>query len=311
MEKQLGLDMREGLTFDDVLLVPAMSEVLPGQVDVSMRLTEAMTLNTPLLSAAMDTVTESRMAVAMAREGGMGVIHKSMSIQAQAAEVDKVKRSEHGIIVDPIFLPPDASIREALEIMERYHISGVPITEHGKLVGILTNRDLRFETEFDRPVSMAMTRDNLITAPVGTTVDQAVEILKCHKVEKLPLVDEAFRLRGLITIKDILKARKYPNSAKDEHGRLRVAAAVGVTGDTMDRAAGLVDAGVDMIVVDTAHGHSRGVIDTVRDIRANFPKVNLMAGNVATGEAVKALADAGADCIKVGIGPGSICTTHV
>jgi len=311
MEKQLGLDMREGLTFDDVLLVPAMSEVLPGQVDVSTRLTEAMTLNTPLLSAAMDTVTESRMAVAMAREGGMGVIHKSMSIQAQAAEVDKVKRSEHGIIVDPIFLPPDASIREALGIMERYHISGVPITEHGKLVGILTNRDLRFETEFDRPVSMAMTRDNLITAPVGTTVDQAVEILKRHKVEKLPLVDEAFRLRGLITIKDILKAKKYPNSAKDEHGRLRVAAAVGVTGDTMDRAAGLVDAGVDMIVVDTAHGHSRGVIDTVRDIRANFPKVNLMAGNVATGEAVKALADAGADCIKVGIGPGSICTTRV
>jgi len=264
MEKQLGLDMREGLTFDDVLLVPGMSEVLPGQVDVSTRLTETMILNTPLLSAAMDTVTESRMAVAMAREGGMGVIHKSMSIQAQAAEVDKVKRSEHGIIVDPIFLPPEASIREALEIMERYHISGVPITEDGKLVGILTNRDLRFETEFDRPVSVAMTRDNLITAPVGTTVDQAVEILKRHKVEKLPLVDEAFRLRGLITIKDILKAQKYPNSAKDEHGRLRVAAAVGVTGDTMDRVAGLVDAGADMIVVDTAHGHSRGVIDTSR-----------------------------------------------
>jgi len=311
MEKQLGLDIREGLTFDDVLLVPAMSEVLPGQVDVSTRLTEAMMLNIPLLSAAMDTVTESRMAVAMAREGGMGVIHKSMSIQAQAAEVDKVKRSEHGIIVDPIFLPPEASIREALEIMERYHISGVPITEDGKLVGILTNRDLRFETEFDRPVSMAMTRDNLITAPVGTTVDQAVEILKRHKVEKLPLVDEAFRLRGLITIKDILKARKYPNSAKDEHGRLRVAAAVGVTGDTMDRVAGLVDAGADMIVVDTAHGHSRGVIDTVRHIRASFPNINLMAGNVATGEAVKDLADAGADCVKVGIGPGSICTTRV
>ncbi len=277
MEKQSDLDIREGLTFDDVLLVPAMSEVLPGQVDVSTRLTEAMTLSVPLLSAAMDTVTEARMAVAMAREGGMGVIHKSMSIQAQAAEVDKVKRSEHGIIVDPIFLPPEALIREALEIMERYHISGVPITEDGKLVGILTNRDLRFETEFDRPVSEAMTRDNLITAPVGTTVDQAVEILKRHKVEKLPLVDEAFRLRGLITIKDILKAQKYPNSAKDEHGRLRVAAAVGVTNDTMARVAGLIDAGADMIVVDTAHGHSRGVIDTVRAIRASFGRVNLMA----------------------------------
>ncbi len=311
MGKQFDLDIREGLTFDDVLLVPAMSEVLPGQVDVGTRLTETMTLNMPLLSAAMDTVTEARMAVAMAREGGMGVIHKSMSIQAQAAEVDKVKRSEHGIIVDPIFLPPEASIREALEIMERYHISGVPITEDGKLVGILTNRDLRFETEFDRPVSLAMTRDNLITAPVGTTVDQAVEILKRHKVEKLPLVDEAFRLRGLITIKDILKAQKYPNSAKDEHGRLRVAAAVGVTDDTMDRVASLIDAGTDMIVVDTAHGHSRGVIDTVRAIRANFGSINLMAGNVATGEAVKALAGAGADCVKVGIGPGSICTTRV
>ena len=311
MGKQFDLDIREGLTFDDVLLVPAMSEVLPGQVDVGTRLTETMTLNMPLLSAAMDTVTEARMAVAMAREGGMGVIHKSMSIQAQAAEVDKVKRSEHGIIVDPIFLPPEASIREALEIMERYHISGVPITEDGKLVGILTNRDLRFETEFDRPVSLAMTRDNLITAPVGTTVDQAVEILKRHKVEKLPLVDEAFRLRGLITIKDILKAQKYPNSAKDEHGRLRVAAAVGVTDDTMDRVASLIDAGTDMIVVDTAHGHSRGVIDTVRAIRADFGSINLMAGNVATGEAVKALAGAGADCVKVGIGPGSICTTRV
>jgi len=311
MGKQFDLDIREGLTFDDVLLVPAMSEVLPGQVDVGTRLTETMTLNMPLLSAAMDTVTEARMAVAMAREGGMGVIHKSMSIQAQAAEVDKVKRSEHGIIVDPIFLPPEASIREALEIMERYHISGVPITEDGKLVGILTNRDLRFETEFDRPVSLAMTRDNLITAPVGTTVDQAVEILKRHKVEKLPLVDEAFRLRGLITIKDILKAQKYPNSSKDEHGRLRVAAAVGVTDDTMDRVASLIDAGTDMIVVDTAHGHSRGVIDTVRAIRADFGSINLMAGNVATGEAVKALAGAGADCVKVGIGPGSICTTRV
>jgi IMP dehydrogenase len=311
MEDSSGFDIREGLTFDDVLMVPAMSETLPWQVDVTTRLTEQIVLNMPLLSAAMDTVTEARMAVAMAREGGMGVIHKSMSISAQAAEVDKVKRSEHGIIVDPIFLPPEALIREALEIMERYHISGVPITEDGKLVGILTNRDLRFETHYDRPVSEAMTKNNLITAPVGTTVDQAIEILKQHKVEKLPLVDEEFRLRGLITIKDIQKARKYPSSAKDEHGRLRVAAAVGVTKDAMDRVASLLDAGADMIVVDTAHGHSRGVIDTIRAIRASFGRVNVMAGNVATGEAVRALAEAGADCVKVGIGPGSICTTRV
>lgn len=301
----------EALTFDDVLLVPAMSEILPSEVDVRTRLTDDILLNLPLLSAAMDTVTESRMAVAIAREGGMGVIHKSMSAEEQAGEVDKVKRSEHGIIVDPIFLPPEALVGEALEIMERYHISGVPITENGVLVGILTNRDLRFETDLSKSVSEAMTSRGLVTAPVGTTLDEAVEILKRHKVEKLPLVDEEFHLRGLITIKDIKKARKYPNAAKDDHGRLRVAAAIGVTSDSMKRAGLLVDAGADMIVIDTAHGHSRGVIDMVRRVKANFSGVAVMAGNVATAEAIEALADAGADCVKVGIGPGSICTTRV
>ncbi|MEA4885018.1 MAG: IMP dehydrogenase [Clostridia bacterium] len=303
--------MREGLTFDDVLLVPAMSEVLPSEVEIGAQLTDNLRLSIPVLSAAMDTVTEARMAVAIAREGGIGVIHKSMSIEAQASEVDKVKRSEHGIIVDPIFLPPDALIRDALQIMERYHISGVPITEDGVLVGILTNRDLRFETNYDQPVANAMTKHGLITAPVGTTVDQAIEILKIHKVEKLPLVDEGFRLRGLITIKDIKKSQKYPNSTKDAQGRLRAGAAVGVTADTLARVEALVSAGVDLVVVDTAHGHSKGVIETVRAVRARFPELNLMAGNVATGEGVRALAGAGVDCVKVGIGPGSICTTRV
>ncbi|HPQ02229.1 MAG TPA: IMP dehydrogenase, partial [Bacillota bacterium] len=244
--------IREALAFDDVLLVPGISEVLPANVDVRTEITDKIMLNIPLMSAAMDTVTEARMAVALAREGGMGIIHKNMSIEEQALEVDKVKRSEHGIIVDPIFLSPEASVREALEIMERYHISGVPITEDGTLVGILTNRDLRFETDYDQPVSNVMTKDGLITAPVGTTVDEAIEILKVHKVEKLPLVDEEFKLKGLITIKDIKKTRKYPNAAKDEHGRLRVGAAVGVSVGTMDRVAALIDAGADMIVVDTA-----------------------------------------------------------
>jgi IMP dehydrogenase len=303
--------IREALAFDDVLLVPGISEVLPANVDVRTEITDKIMLNIPLMSAAMDTVTEARMAVALAREGGMGIIHKNMSIEEQALEVDKVKRSEHGIIVDPIFLSPEASVREALEIMERYHISGVPITEDGTLVGILTNRDLRFETDYDQPVSNVMTKDGLITAPVGTTVDEAIEILKVHKVEKLPLVDEEFKLKGLITIKDIKKTRKYPNAAKDEHGRLRVGAAVGVSVGTMDRVAALIDAGADMIVVDTAHGHSRGVIETVKAIRANFGDIDIMAGNVATGDGVKALAEAGANCVKVGIGPGSICTTRV
>ncbi|HOO30965.1 MAG TPA: IMP dehydrogenase [Bacillota bacterium] len=303
--------IREALAFDDVLLVPGISEVLPANVDVRTEITDKIMLNIPLMSAAMDTVTEARMAVALAREGGMGIIHKNMSIEEQALEVDKVKRSEHGIIVDPIFLSPEASVREALEIMERYHISGVPITEDGTLVGILTNRDLRFETDYDQPVSNVMTKDGLITAPVGTTVDEAIEILKVHKVEKLPLVDEKFKLKGLITIKDIKKTRKYPNAAKDEHGRLRVGAAVGVSVGTMDRVAALIDAGADMIVVDTAHGHSRGVIETVKAIRTNFGDIDIMAGNVATGDGVKALAEAGANCVKVGIGPGSICTTRV
>lgn len=303
--------IREALTFDDVLLVPGMSQVLPANVDVRTRITDRITLNIPLMSAAMDTVTDARMAVAIAREGGMGIVHKNMSIEAQALEIDKVKRSEHGIIVDPISLSPDALVKDALEIMERYHISGVPITEDGTLVGILTNRDLRFETNYDQPVSNVMTRENLITAPVGTTVDEAIEIFKVHKVEKLPLVDSEFKLRGLITIKDIKKTRKHPNAAKDEQGRLRVGAAVGVSANTLERAAALVDAGADMIVVDTAHGHSKGVIETVRAVRANFGDIDIMAGNVATGEGVKALAEAGADCVKVGIGPGSICTTRV
>ncbi|MDD2201807.1 MAG: IMP dehydrogenase [Firmicutes bacterium] len=303
--------IREALTFDDVLLVPGMSQVLPANVDVRTRITDRIALNIPLMSAAMDTVTDARMAVAIAREGGMGVVHKNMSIEAQALEVDKVKRSEHGIIVDPIFLSPDALVKDALEIMERYHISGVPITEDGTLVGILTNRDLRFETDYDQPVSNVMTKENLITAPVGTTVDEAIEIFKAHKVEKLPLVDGKFKLRGLITIKDIKKTREHPNAAKDEHGRLRVGAAVGVSANTLERAAALIDAGVDMIVVDTAHGHSKGVIETVRAVRANFGDIDIMAGNVATPEGVKALAEAGANCVKVGIGPGSICTTRV
>lgn len=303
---------KKALSFDDVLLIPAMSSVLPGEVDTSTYVTKRIKLNIPIISSGMDTVTEGRMAIAMAREGGMGVIHKNMSIDAQAAEVDKVKRSEHGIIVDPIFLSPDDTIRDALAIMEKYHISGVPITREGKLVGILTNRDLRFETDFDQPIENVMTKENLITAPVGTTMDEAIKILQKHRIEKLPLVDENFKLKGLITIKDIQKARKYPNAAKDSKGRLIVAAAVGVTMDTMDRASALVDAGVDAIVVDTAHGHSKGVLETVRALKERFGNaVDIIAGNVATAEGTRALIEAGADCVKVGMGPGSICTTRV
>lgn len=303
---------KKALSFDDVLLIPAMSSVLPGEVDTSTYVTKRIKLNIPIISSGMDTVTEGRMAIAMAREGGMGVIHKNMSIDAQAAEVDKVKRSEHGIIVDPIFLSPDDTIRDALAIMEKYHISGVPITREGKLVGILTNRDLRFETDFDQPIENVMTKENLITAPVGTTMDEAIKILQKHRIEKLPLVDENFKLKGLITIKDIQKARKYPNAAKDSKGRLIVAAAVGVTRDTMDRASALVDAGVDAIVVDTAHGHSKGVLETVRALKERFGgAVDIIAGNVATAEGTRALIEAGADCVKVGMGPGSICTTRV
>ncbi|MFZ5754858.1 MAG: IMP dehydrogenase [Bacillota bacterium] len=301
----------EGLTFDDVLLVPAKSEVLPRDVDVTTNLTAKIKLNIPIMSAGMDTVTDSRMARAMAREGGIGVIHKNMSIEDQALEVDKVKRSEHGIITDPVFLSKDHTIYEALEIMERYHISGVPITEGRKLIGILTNRDLRFETDYTRKIDEVMTKDNLITAPVDTTLEEAKEILRKHKIEKLPLVDEDYNLKGLITIKDIEKAIKYPNSAKDENSRLLVAAAVGVSYDTMARVKALVEAKVDVIVVDTAHGHSLGVLKTVEELRKIYPDLQIIAGNVATAEATRDLIQAGASAVKVGIGPGSICTTRV
>ena len=299
------------LTFDDVLIVPAKSEILPRDVDVSTYLTKKIKLNIPLISAGMDTVTDSRMAISIAREGGIGIIHKNMSIEQQALEVDKVKRSEHGVITDPIFLNPEDSINEALRLMERYRISGVPITVRGKLVGILTNRDLRFEKNYDRQIADVMTRTNLVTAAVGTTLEHAQEILGQHKIEKLPLVDSEGMLKGLITIKDIEKARQYPNSAKDESGRLRVGAAIGVTPDTLERAEALIKARVDVIVLDTAHGHSKGVIETVRVLKNNFPEMQLIAGNVATAEATRDLIEAGADGIKVGIGPGSICTTRV
>ncbi|HOA91923.1 MAG: IMP dehydrogenase [Bacillota bacterium] len=301
-----------GLTFDDVLLIPAESYVLPRDVDLKTRVTRNISLNIPLLSAGMDTVTEARMAIAMAREGGLGVIHKNMSPEAQATEVDKVKRSESGVIVDPIYLKPDNILEDALEIMSHYRISGVPIVDDdGKLVGILTNRDLRFEEDFTRPIYEVMTKENLITGKVGTTLEEAKAILQEHRIEKLPLVDEKFHLKGLITIKDIEKARKYPNSAKDGQGRLLAAAAVGVGSDLDERAGLLVDAGVDILVVDTAHGHSIGVIEAVKKLKRTYPHVDLIAGNVATGEATKALIEAGADAVKVGIGPGSICTTRV
>lgn len=299
------------LTFDDVLLVPAKSEVLPRNVDVSTYLTKKIKLNIPLMSAGMDTVTDSRMAISIAREGGIGIIHKNMSIKQQALEVDKVKRSEHGVITDPIFLNPTDSIMQALKLMERYRISGVPITVEGKLVGILTNRDLRFEKNYDRLIAEVMTKTNLVTAPVGTTLEHAQEILGQHKIEKLPIVDPDGMLKGLITIKDIEKARQYPNSARDESGRLVVGAAVGVTSDTLQRAEALVKARVDVIVLDTAHGHSIGVIEMVRVLKERFPETQVIAGNVATAAATRDLIEAGADGIKVGIGPGSICTTRV
>ncbi|TYO97836.1 IMP dehydrogenase [Desulfallas thermosapovorans DSM 6562] len=292
-------------------MVPSASEVLPRDVDTSTRLTKNITLNIPLISAGMDTVTEYRMAIAMAREGGIGVIHKNMSIERQALEVDRVKRSEHGVISDPIYLSPESSISEALVLMERYRISGVPVTDNGKLVGILTNRDLRFEKNFQQKVAHVMTRENLITAPVGTTLEEAKEILQTYKVEKLPIVDNDFNLRGLITIKDIEKARQFPLSAKDAGGRLLVAAAVGVTADTMERVTALVEAKVDAIVIDTAHGHSRGVLNTVYNVKAKFPELDVIAGNVGTAEGTRDLINAGADAVKVGIGPGSICTTRV
>ena len=307
----LQKNVREGLTFDDVLLVPARSEVLPRDVDLSTQLTPVIKLNIPLMSAAMDTVTDSRMAIAMAREGGLGIIHKNMSIEEQAAQVDKVKRSEHGVITDPFFLSPDHLIQDAENLMARYRISGVPITRDGKLVGILTNRDLRFETDYSKPIREVMTSENLITAPVGTSLEQAKEILARHRIEKLPILDKEGNLRGLITIKDIEKTQKYPNSAKDQNGRLLCGAAVGVTHDVFDRIEALVDAKVDVISIDTAHGHSVGVLRQVEEIRKRFPDIQLFAGNVATAAATHDLIAAGVDCVKVGIGPGSICTTRV
>lgn len=300
-----------GLTFDDILLMPAFSEILPRDVDVSTNLTRNIKLSIPLMSAAMDTVTESRLAIALAREGGIGVIHRNMSIERQALEVDKVKRSEHGVISDPIYLSPESPASEALLLMERYRISGVPITENGRLVGILTNRDLRFEKDFSKSIDQVMTKENLVTAPVGTTLEQAKEILQRHKIEKLPIVDENFNLRGLITIKDIEKTRQYPLSAKDKRGRLLVAAAVGVGPDGMERVDALVRVKVDVIVVDTAHGHSHSIIEIVKGIKMKYPEVGVIAGNVATAEGTRDLIKAGADAIKVGIGPGSICTTRV
>ena len=303
------------LTFDDILLVPQHSQVLPYQVDVSTQFTRRIRLNVPLVSAAMDTVTESRLAIAMAQHGGLGIIHKNLSIEEQTSEVDRVKRSESGMIVDPITLSPSHRIHEALDLMQKYRISGVPITDdgskEGRLVGILTNRDLRFETNVSRPIADIMTHENLITVPVGTTLDGAREILHKHKVEKLLVVDREFRLKGLITVKDIQKAVKYPNASKDALGRLRCGAAVGVARDTMERAEGLVGASVDVLVVDTAHGHSQGVLDMVKRIRQRFPDVELVAGNVATAGGTLALIDAGVDAVKVGIGAGSICTTRV
>ncbi len=313
--QQIAAGLATALTFDDVLLVPRHSRVLPSQVNVATRLTRHIRLNVPLVSAAMDTVTESALAIAIAQQGGIGIIHKNLSIDEQASEVDRVKRSESGMIVNPITLSPHHRISEALELMKRYRISGVPITEdgrkEGRLVGILTNRDLRFETSVDRPIGEVMTKENLITVPVGTTLDQAREILHRHKVEKLLVVDHNFMLKGLITVKDIQKMIKYPNACKDSLGRLRVGAAVGVGRDALARAEALVAAHVDVLVVDTAHGHAQGVLDAVRALRGAFPDVDLVAGNVATAEATEALIERGVDAVKVGIGAGSICTTRV
>ena len=302
---------KEGLTFDDVLLIPAKSDVLPKEISISTRLTSRITLNTPLMTAAMDTVTEARMAIAIAREGGIGVIHKNMSIEAQADQGDRVKRSENGVIVNPFFLSPDHLVSDANELMGKYKISGVPICRDGKLVGILTNRDMRFLTDFTQKIEEVMTRENLVTAPVGTTLEQAQEILRQHRIEKLPIVDDKGRLKGLITIKDIEKAVKYPHSARDKDGRLLCAAAIGATSDVLDRAAALVEAQVDALVLDSAHGHSQNILNAVSRVKAAYPQVSLIAGNIATAEAAEALIDAGADAIKVGIGPGSICTTRV
>lgn len=306
--------VKEGLTFDDVLLVPAKSDVLPNDVNVSVNMTETLKLNIPIISAGMDTVTEADMAIAMARQGGLGIIHKNMSIEQQAEQVDKVKRSESGVITDPFFLTPDHQVFDAEHLMGKYRISGVPIVNNEtdqQLVGILTNRDLRFISDYSMRIHEVMTAEDLVTAPVGTTLEQAEKILQKHKIEKLPLVDDQDILKGLITIKDIEKVIEFPNSAKDSQGRLLAGAAVGTAKDTMKRVHALVKSNVDVIVVDTAHGHSAGVINIVKEIRAAYPTLNIIAGNVATGEATKALIEAGADIVKVGIGPGSICTTRV
>ena len=312
---QISVGLATALTFDDVLLVPQHSTVLPSEVDVASSFTRNIRLNVPIASAAMDTVTESRLAIAMAQQGGMGIIHKNLSVEEQASEVDRVKRSESGMIVNPITLSPTNRIYEALELMKKYRISGVPITQdgskEGRLVGILTNRDLRFESNVDRPISDIMTREPLFTVPVGTTLDAARDILHRQKVEKLLVVDDQYRLKGLITVKDIQKAIKYPNACKDTLGRLRCGAAIGTGKDAMSRAESLVAANVDVLVIDTAHGHSQGVLDMVRRIRRQFPNVELIAGNVATGEATEALIELGVDAVKVGIGAGSICTTRV
>jgi IMP dehydrogenase len=314
LQRLVALDRKfakEGLTFDDVLLVPAESRVLPNDVSTRTRLTRSIELSIPIVSAAMDTVTEARLAIALAREGGIGILHRNLSIEEQVAEVDKVKRSESGMIVEPVTLPPAGLVREALELMARYKVSGVPITDDdGMLVGILTNRDLRFEDDVEQPVSALMTSRNLVTAPVGTTLAEAEEILHRNKIEKLPVVDADGRLRGLITVKDIQKRIEYPDATKDERGRLRAGAAVGVGPDAVERAQALVAAGVDVLVVDTAHGHSTGVLEMVKRVK-DASTVEVVAGNIATAEAARALIDAGADAIKIGIGPGSICTTRV
>jgi IMP dehydrogenase len=304
-------DFKEAITFDDVLLEPAKSDVIPSEVDISTRLTRKVLLNIPVLSSAMDTVTDSRMAIAMAQQGGMGIIHKNLSIEAHAEEIDRVKRSESGMIVNPITMSPDQKIHEAMEVMKKYRISGLPITSKGRLVGILTNRDLRFETRLDLKISDLMTKDTLITVPVGTTLENAKAILHQHRVEKLPVVDDRYRLRGLITVKDIQKKIAYPNACKDQLGRLRVGAAVGATGDFMERAFALVKAHADVLVVDTAHGHSSRVISAVKQLKRKFPEIDVIAGNVATEAGARELIRAGADAIKVGMGPGSICTTRV
>jgi len=301
----------EALTFDDVLLVPGQSDVIPSEVSVQTQLTHNIPLNVPIISSAMDTVTESRMAIALAQQGGLGIVHRNLTIEQQAEEVDKVKRSESGMIVDPVTMSPDDKVSDAVEMMRKYKISGVPITKNKKLVGILTNRDLRFETRLDVPISKVMTSENLITVPVGTTLEQAEEILHEHRVEKLLVVDDQYNLRGLITVKDIQKKLKYPHAAKDSHGRLRVGGAIGATGDFLERAQEMVRAKVDLIAVDSAHGHNSRVIEAIKTIKAKMPEIQLMAGNVATFEGASALLKAGADAIKVGIGPGSICTTRI